>query len=72
MTVGSWNHRVMKHANGDERPIYQVHEAFYDDDGNLKSWTAEPVCVTTDSVPDILTVLSMMAGAVDRPVLDNR
>lgn len=68
--MSSWNYRVMKHANGDEDVTYEIHEAFYDDDGNLKDWTAEPVSVSALSVSEITSILSMMARAVDLPILE--
>jgi hypothetical protein len=35
----TWNYRLFRHRDG-ESFIYVIHEAYYDEDGTLKGWTA--------------------------------
>ena len=61
MSVATWNYRIIQFPNGAK----QLHEVFYDDDGTLTSWTAEPavfVCDETGTVNTIAMSLSQALG----------
>lgn len=65
----SWNYRVFKHVYKDEE-YFQVHEVFYDDQGNIQGWSAEEVAALGSNPTELRSDLGMMLQALDRPILD--
>jgi hypothetical protein len=62
----SWNHRVIKEEGED---LFQIHEVYYDDEGNIVTWTAEPVAPCGESLEILIKEIAMFLQAVDKPVL---
>ena len=65
----SWNHRVMKMKDGED-DFYQIHEVFYDIEGNVESYTKNGVTVGGNNIEEVKWVLREMLTALDKPVLD--
>ena len=65
----SWNHRLMKMKDGED-DFYQIHEVFYDKEGNVESYTKNGVTVGGNDIEEVKWVLREMLAALDKPVLD--
>ena len=65
----SWNHRLMKMKDGED-DFYQIHEVFYDKEGNVESYTKNGVTVGGKNIGEVKWVLLEMLAALDKPVLD--
>lgn len=67
----SWNYRVIRHED-DTGISYTVHECHYDQKGETipSSWTKEPAIVMAETRDGLLWVLSVMAEAIEHPVLE--
>ena len=65
----SWNHRLMKMKDGED-DFYQIHEVFYDKEGNVESYTKNGVTVGGNDIGEVKWVLLEMLAALDKPVLD--
>ncbi len=64
----TWNYRIIKHDL--RRPTYfAVHEVFYDDGGNITSWTSDAIDLTGGSRKDILATLAQITDDLKTPVL---
>lgn len=70
----SWNYRVMKRKHVDCEEL-AIHEVYYDDDGNVTSWTDNKIALSTFIEGDgadttLKEVFDMMGVALTKPVLD--
>lgn len=68
----SWNYRVMRHEHRRVDTFYQIHEVYYDEDGNVNVWTKEGVVAHSDTAAEMRKVLSMMEHALSEHVLDSK
>ena len=64
----SWNYRVIE-RNYDGEPSFQIHEVYYDDNDNMKSWSKEPIAPAGGTVKELRGDLMMMRRALASPVL---
>ena len=64
----SWNHRILAHKDG-EGMYFQIHEVYYDKDGNADSYTANGVSVGAESLDGINWVLDKMKECTNKPIL---
>jgi hypothetical protein len=64
----SWNHRILAHKDG-EGMYFQIHEVYYDKDGNADSYTAKGVSVGDESLEGINWVLDKMKECTNKPIL---
>ena len=53
-----------------EDDFYQIHEVFYDKEGNVESYTKNGVTVGGNNIGEVKWVLLEMLKALDKPVLD--
>ena len=53
-----------------EDDFYQIHEVFYDKEGNVESYTKNGVTVGGKDIGEVKWVLLEMLAALDKPVLD--
>ncbi len=60
-----WNYRVMVRAGR-----YAVYSVYYDDDGSVQSWSAEPMVLNGGSVEDLTEEFERFRRALSEPVLD--
>ena len=66
----TWNYRAIKETCEGET-IYQVHECYYDDKGELERWTKDPICAQGETLEELRADLSAMLRDVgSRPALD--
>jgi hypothetical protein len=64
----SWNHRILAHKDGD-RMYFQIHEVYYDKDGNPDGYTANGVSVGAESLDGINWVLDKIKECTNKPIL---
>ena len=69
-----WNYRILMHEHSEsgrklDNPYYAIHEVFYDQAGNPKGCTANPVTVGSEDIGELTGALSDMIMATERPVL---
>ncbi len=69
--MSHWNYRVFRHeyTHGGEQ-YYEIHECYYDDDGNVNGWTENAICPYGDTPEELESVLKMMGEAFSKPILD--
>lgn len=72
----SWNYRVMHFDTPIEcedpatfEPFYGFIEAYYDEEGKLKGWTAKPVEIIEESLDELGLTLGHLQEAYTLPVL---
>ena len=67
--MSTWNHRVFKETtNGQD--YYTIREAYYDDQGNLESYTSEPSHPGGVTSEELKADLANMLGAFASPILN--
>lgn len=64
----TWDYRVIK-RDKDKNPSFAIHEVFYDEAGEIMTWTAEPVGVEGDSLKEVKDQLEYMRKDIKTPVL---
>jgi hypothetical protein len=60
----SWNYRVILQDD-----YYSIHEVYYDDDGNIESWTEQPVGIGGETLEELKGDLEYYKHALEKPVL---
>ncbi len=70
--MSAWNYRVVKRRlpPPENHDWYAIHEAHFDDNGNLTSITERPVATESDSMQGLRQVRSLMFQALRAPVID--
>ena len=63
--MSSWNYRVVK-KNG----YLGIHEAYYDDSGNVNMLSSEPVSPVYEDLDLLKTNLQLMAEALGKSIID--
>jgi hypothetical protein len=57
----TWNYRLTRKKietiTGDDAHEYAIREVYYDDGGNVTSWTQDPVTFTGDSPSEVIESL---------------
>jgi hypothetical protein len=68
--MGHWNQRVIRKPTGDEDGgcIYEIHEVYYDDKGQLEPWTENPVQPFGDSPTEPREDIRWFLQACRRPI----
>ena len=64
-SMSTWNYRVAK-KNGH----LGIHEAYYDDSGNVHSLSAEPVSPVYEDLDELKTNLELMMDELGKSVID--
>ncbi len=62
----NWNYRLMRYDTG----ALGIHEVYYDDDGDIISFTEEAVGVTGENTEEIGATLRQMAKDIDAYILN--
>lgn len=65
---GYWNYRVIEKGTEDYK-YYEIHEVYYDVDGNIIAWTENPVNLYIETVSDIKSLMKRFKKAVKKPIL---
>lgn len=63
-----WNHRVVREGD-DTGELFSIRETFYNADGSIWSYTAEPASLIGESIDDLRQYLERCLKALDAPVL---
>jgi hypothetical protein len=63
-----WNHRILAHEHSNEIEL-EIHEVYYDKDGNPNSCTKNSISVHADTLEGIKWVLERMTECADKPIL---
>lgn len=72
----SWNYRMFKRAipsgegDGDTVDDFYVGEAYYDDNGKLNGWTADPVSPSGETLVELLNDLANYGAAIGSAYID--
>ena len=66
--MSTWNHRVLARKEYSEIH-FSIHEVYYDEEGNPKSYTQECIGVGGGSISGIKWQLDMMQKCLEKPVL---
>ena len=62
----TWNYRVMK--RGDQ---YAIYELFYNEDGTVKGYSAEPVYPRAETPDELAEEVTRYIAALDKPALNH-
>jgi len=69
----TWNHRVIRKEYPEaalDKVFYQIHEVYYDKEGNPELVTKEPIRFMEISTDELRETLERVLRALDKPVLD--
>ena len=64
----SWNYRIVKTSSGGEDE-FGIHEVYYDNHGNLKSYSEDPVSPLGSTLEELKGDFSHFQVAFEKPVL---
>ena len=68
--MSHWNHRVIhKHHQQTDDHTYQVHEVYYDDNGNIDKWTISPVSPMGETPYELREEIKYFIKAFQKPIL---
>lgn len=68
--MSHWNHRVVKkHYHETDETLFSIHEAHYNDNGELYGYTESGVAPCGESLEELRETLNRMFEASYRPVL---
>jgi hypothetical protein len=59
----SWNYRVMKRKNESGEYDYGIHEVYYNEEGEVISWTRESLTPVCPSEEDLMYEMNLMLEA---------
>lgn len=66
----TWNHRIVQKRDPHYDDVYyEVHEAHYNDDGQLCAITENPITPYGDDIEGLKWTLEHMLKACDHPIL---
>lgn len=65
----SWNYRVC-HRPSVTGGGYQIHEVYYEDDGEIKFYSSKPIAAHGDISEELYQDMCMMMDAFDKDPLD--
>jgi len=68
----SWNYRVMKHVGAPDgtNDWFAIHEVYYDNNGNVASWTVDEIAPISDHEGGLLEIIDLMRGCLNKPTLE--
>ena len=69
----TWNHRVVrrtyKYATMPDKYLYQIHEVYYNEEGEVDSYTLEPVANCGNTLVELAEEIEMFKKCLNHPVL---
>tara|TARA_R110002074_G_scaffold308931_1_gene479681 strand:- start:72 stop:281 length:210 start_codon:yes stop_codon:yes gene_type:complete len=63
-----WNHRVMKHKDGED-DFFQIHEVYYTEDGEVDGYTLNGASAGGNTLDELRSELQRMLDSLDKEVL---
>ena len=67
--MSTWNYRILRHNYGAEVG-YEIHEVYYDDDGNPQGWTENGKAPYGETPEDLIWCLETMLADARKSVAD--
>lgn len=71
--MGHWNLRMSRQRFEDEIEsgyLYALREIHYDDDGNVRGWSEDPIAPTAESLPEMYEVLDYVQRVTEESIFD--
>ena len=69
----TWNYRIVKTYHKESKEyIYAIHEAYYDEQGNVNGITQNPIRIMCESTDGIKWTLERISEALTKPVLEDK
>ena len=69
----TWNYRVVrKYHQGSDETSYQIHEVYYDGNGNIETWTENSVGSFGETVEELREDIRFFLSAFRKPVLEEK
>jgi hypothetical protein len=65
----SWNYRIMKRKNETGEYEFGIYEVYYDEKGNIESWTENSITPTCASEEDLNSELVLMLEAFKKETI---
>lgn len=66
----TWNYRVIEKTDPQtNEKLYQVHEVFYDEQGDIENWTEDSVSYSGESLSELRNDITYHHRAFQEPVL---
>lgn len=65
-----WNYRLMRHTDAFGREYFAIHEAYYDDAGNVTAWTDDAASPMGETKDEVREELERMLRALEYPVVE--
>ena len=65
-----WNYRIVKRENPSGKISFSIHEAYYDENGNVGTITTEPAQPHGENLEELKKDLECYCKALNRLVLD--
>ena len=63
-----WNQRIIRTREGEET-WFEIHEVYYDAQGQIESWTQEPVLPRGETKAELMNDIAHFVSALRHPVL---
>lgn len=68
--MNKWNYRLMRHTDAFGREYFAIHEAYYNDVGEVTAWTDDAASPMGENVDEVRGDLERMLRALDYPVIE--
>ena len=69
----SWNHRVLAtevpYPDGTTEMYFEIHEVYYDEDGNPNGYTANPITIGGDSLEGLNWTVDRIKESLTKTIL---
>lgn len=65
VVLSTWNYRVVK-----KRAYLAIHEAYYDENGNVHSLSEDPVSPESEDLAQLKTALELMQETLNEDIID--
>ena len=68
-----WNYRAIRKSHGEsDTDTYQIHEVYYDKDGNIEGWTESPVKPLGETPDELREDIRFFIKAFQKPILEEQ
>ena len=65
-----WDNRIVKHQKSEYHTWYAIHEVFYDNDGQVQSYSEEPLKIIGEDIHEVKSQLKRIVEDIEKDVLD--
>ena len=68
-----WNYRAIRKSHEEsDTDTYQIHEVYYDKDGNIEGWTESPVKPLGETPDELREDIRFFIKAFQKPILEEQ